>query len=68
LKFSGVSEQIAYKKGCLATVIAHLNIRKNKALVRDALDEIIDVHERYKSFAVLTQEDAIRYIEKYYKK
>lgn len=60
--------QIAYKKGCLATVIAHLNIWENKALVRDALDEIIDVHERYKSFAVLTQEDAIRYIEKYYKK
>ncbi len=60
--------QIAYKKGCLATVIAHLNTWKNKALVSDAIEEIIDVHERYKDFSILTQEEAIRYIDKYYKK
>lgn len=60
--------QIAYKKGCLATVIAHLNTWENKALVSDAIEEIIDVHDRYKDFSVLTQEEAIRYIDKYYKK
>lgn len=60
--------QIAYKKGCLATVIAHLNTWSNKALVSDALEEIIDVHGRYKDFSVLTQQEAIRYIDKYYKK
>jgi len=60
--------QIAYKKGCLATVIAHLNTWENKALVNDAIEEIIDVHYRYRNFSVLTQEEAIRYIDKYYKK
>lgn len=60
--------QIAYKKGCLATVIAHLNTWENKALVSDAIEEIIDVHERYKNFSVLTQEEAIRYIDMHYKK
>lgn len=60
--------QIAYKKGCLATVIAHLNTWKNKALVSDAIEEIIDVHERYKDFSILSQEEAIRYIDLHYKK
>jgi HEAT repeat protein len=60
--------QIAYKKGCLATVVAHLNEWENKALVRDAIEEIIDVHERYKDFAILTQDEAMRYIDKYFKK
>lgn len=60
--------QIAYKKGCLATVIAHLNTWENKALVNDAIEEIIDVHDRYKDFSILSQEEAIRYIDKYYKK
>ncbi|MBI3520188.1 MAG: HEAT repeat domain-containing protein [Bacteroidetes bacterium] len=60
--------QIAYKKGCLKTVIADLNTWENKALVKDAIDEIIDVHHRYRNFAVLTQEEAIEYIRKYYKK
>ena len=60
--------QIAYKKGCLAKVIAHLNTWKNKALVSDAIEEIIDVHERYKNFSALSQEEAIRYIDKFYKK
>lgn len=57
--------QIAYKKGCLETVVADLKTWKNKDLVADALAEIIDVHERYKNFAVKTQEEAIAYIEKH---
>lgn len=60
--------QIAYKKGCLATVVEHLKSWQNKELVLEALDEIIDVHERYKDFAILSQEDAIGYIDKNYRK
>ena len=59
--------QIAYKKGCLETVIAHLKTWKNKKVVEEAIEEIIDVHERYKDFSVLTQEEAIKYIGKHYK-
>lgn len=55
--------QIAYKKGCLQTVVKALNRWENKALVKDALEEIVDVHERYKDFAVLTLEEAIAYID-----
>jgi hypothetical protein len=55
--------QIAYKKGCLATVMDHLQHWDNKELVRDAVEEIIDVHERYKQFAACTQEEAICYID-----
>lgn len=59
--------QIAYKKGCLQTVVAALNRWENKALVKDALNEIVDVHQRYKDFAILTQEEAISYIDAQYK-
>ncbi len=59
--------QIAYKNGCLKTVVAHLNTWENKPLVEKALDEIIDVHNRYKKFAVLTQEEAIAFIDGNYK-
>lgn len=55
--------QIAYKKGCLATVITELNTWQNMELVTRAIDEIVDVHERYKSFAAMTQQEAIDYIE-----
>ncbi|WP_282043785.1 HEAT repeat domain-containing protein [Winogradskyella flava] len=58
--------QIAYKNGCLKTVVAHLNTWENKPLVEKALDEIVDVHNRYKKFAVLTQEEAIAYIDSNY--
>ncbi len=58
--------QIAYKKGCLATVIQDLKTWENKEIVKEAIDEIIDVHDRYKNFAVLTQKEAIDYIEKNY--
>lgn len=60
--------QIAYKKGCLKTVIADLNTWENKALTNDAVEEIIDVHHRYRNFSVLTQQQAIDYIEKHYKR
>ncbi len=59
--------QIAYKEGCLATVIADLNNWTNKELTDKAVEEIIDVHERYKDFAALTQAQAIEYIEKHYR-
>ncbi len=58
--------QIAYKKGCLEIVVADLKKWKNKELVKDALDEIVDVHERYKDFSVKTQKEAINYISKHF--
>lgn len=58
--------QIAYKKGCLETVTAHLKGWKNKALVKDALDEIVSVHERYAAFAARTQAEALAYITKHF--
>lgn len=58
--------QIAYKKGCLQKVVAHLKSWTNKQLVADALDEIIDVHHRYKNFAILSQVEAEHYIRQHY--
>jgi len=58
--------QIAYKKGCLATVISELLNWENKELVHEALEEIIDVHHRYRSFAVLSQNEAIAYIRQFF--
>ena len=60
--------QIAYKKGCLETVIADLNTWKNKELTDAAVEEIIDVHYRYRNFSVLTQEQAIEYVKGNYRK
>jgi hypothetical protein len=58
--------QIAYKKGCLETVIKHLKGWENKELVADALEEIIDVHYRYKNFSAMTQAEAKKYIDEHY--
>ena len=58
--------QIAYKKGCLETVVKHLQTWSNKELVQEALGEIIDVHERYKDFSHYTQEQARQYIIDHY--
>lgn len=58
--------QIAYKKGCLETVVEHLKTWGNKPLVQEAFEEIIDVHDRYKNFSVKTQEQAIHYLTKHY--
>lgn len=54
--------QISYKKGCLQTVVEHLKKWDNKALIEDALAEIIDVHDRYKNFSELSQEEAEKFI------
>ena len=54
--------QIAYKKGCLEIVIDDLKTWQNQALVKEAVDEIIDVHHRYRNFTVKTQQQAIEYI------
>ena len=59
--------QIAYKKGCLATVIEDLNNWDNKQLVEEALEEIIDVHDRYKNFSAMTQSQAKKYIKEHYR-
>lgn len=56
--------QIAYKKGCLQTVVELLKKWNNNQLVADALEEIIDVHHRYKNFSALTQVEAREYIAK----
>jgi len=58
--------QIAYKKGCLETVVAHLKNWENKSVVSDALEEIIDVHHRYRNFSYLTQHQAKQYIMEHY--
>ncbi len=59
--------QIAYKKGCLQTVVVALIKWENKEVVVDALDEIVDVHHRYKDFATLTQKEAVAYIDANYR-
>ena len=43
--------QIAYKKGCLHTVVSSILDWENQTLVSDALEEIIDVHYRYRNFS-----------------
>lgn len=60
--------QIAYKKGCLEIVIKHLKNWDNKSLIANALEEIIDVHYRYRNFSALTQEQARAFILKNYPK
>ncbi|WP_222984814.1 HEAT repeat domain-containing protein [Flagellimonas meishanensis] len=55
--------QISYKKGCLRKVVGALLTWENEELVKKALDEIVDVHRRYKNFAVLTQDQAIELID-----
>ncbi len=58
--------QISYKKGCLETVVSHLKQWENKELVAEALEEILDVHDRYRDFAALSRDEAQRYIENYF--
>jgi hypothetical protein len=55
--------QISYKKGCLEIVLEDLTHWKNHELVKEALEEIIEVHGRYKDFAAKTQKEAKQYIE-----
>jgi HEAT repeat protein len=58
--------QIAYKKGCLQIVIAHLKKWTNQQLIADAIDEIIDVHDCYRNFSEMTQKQAKEYIANNY--
>ena len=57
--------QIAYKKGCLETVVSHLQGWENRKLVTDALKEILDVHDRYRDFAAMTRKEAEQYLDQY---
>ena len=57
--------QIAYKKGCLETVMHHIINWENKALVTDAIAEIIDVHHRYRNFSYYTQDEAMEWIAQF---
>jgi HEAT repeat protein len=50
--------QISYKKGCLELVLDDLARWQNKELVKDAIAEILDVHDRYRDFAVLSRKQA----------
>jgi hypothetical protein len=54
--------QIAYKKGCLAITITELKTWENRELVAEAINEIKDVHHRYRNFSALTEEQANEYI------
>lgn len=50
--------QVAYKKGCLETVMNDILHWENQELVNDAIEEIIDVHHRYRNFSFYTQDEA----------
>lgn len=56
--------QISYREGCLPVVIKHLKKWRNKEIVERAIVEIINVHDRYKNFAAMTQQEAVTYIKK----
>jgi hypothetical protein len=57
--------QINYKKGCLEVVVDDLKDWKKRELVRDALEEILNVHRR-NSFAARSPEDAEDYIKEHF--
>ncbi|GAB5399834.1 MAG: hypothetical protein Aureis2KO_14190 [Aureisphaera sp.] len=61
--------QISYKKGCLPKVVNALKNWENKDLVKDAVDEIIDVHseKRYAKFSALSQEEVVTYLSENFK-
>lgn len=60
--------QISYKKGCLEKVLSEIKTWKNQELVARAIEEIIDVHHRYRNFSHYTQAEARRIVEKSSKK
>ena len=55
--------QISYKKGCLEKVMKDIITWENKELIADAIEEIIDVHERYRNFSYYTQDEVRVIIE-----
>ncbi|HWY98549.1 MAG TPA: HEAT repeat domain-containing protein [Bacteroidia bacterium] len=56
--------QIAYKKGCLETVLADLKTWDNHDVIEKAIEEIIDVHDRYQNFSYYTQKQAKEIVTK----
>lgn len=58
-----VLSQISYKRGCLEKVVAELKRWENKKLVERAIEEILDVHKRYKNFSAKSYEEAKEYIK-----
>ncbi len=57
--------QISYKKGCLEKVMQDIISWENTELITNAIDEIIDVHDRYRNFSFYTQDEARKHIEQY---
>ena len=55
--------QIAYKRGCLATVVEELLTWENQQLVAEAWIEILIIHDRYHNFTAQTTTQAKAYIE-----
>ena len=56
--------QISYKRGCLEKVMNDIIQWENKALISDAIAEIIDVHDRYRNFSHYTQDEAREIIDR----
>lgn len=56
--------QISYQEGCLEKVMKAIITWENKALVDDAIKEILEVHKRYEKFSAKSYEDAKEYIIK----
>ncbi|MDT8358410.1 MAG: HEAT repeat domain-containing protein [Methanomicrobiaceae archaeon] len=56
--------QISYREGCLEKVAGELKTWDNRELVELALNEILDVHERYESFSELSFEEALEYLKR----
>ena len=49
--------QISYKKSCLETVVNELRNWEDTELILEAIEEILDVHERYGDFSYYSKEE-----------
>jgi HEAT repeat protein len=56
--------QISYKRGCLERVAAALKKWQNRELVESALNEILDVHEKYEIFSAKSYYEAIQFLKR----
>ena len=59
--------QISYKRGCLEKVMNDIMSWENKELVAHAIEEIIDVHDRYRNFSFYTQDEVKGIIDEFMK-
>ncbi len=59
-----VISQISYKDGCLEKVVEDLKTWRNNHIVKQSVEEIIKVHERYEKFSAKSLDEASEYIEK----